>query len=38
MDEQDIGWRNGRCWWGFWLGTLVPKMSATWALPEVTLR
>jgi hypothetical protein len=17
MDEQDIGWRNGWCWWGF---------------------
>jgi hypothetical protein len=21
MDEQDIGWRNGWCWCGFWLGS-----------------
>jgi hypothetical protein len=23
MDEQDVGWRNGWCWWGFWLGSWV---------------
>jgi hypothetical protein len=19
IDEQDVGWRNGWSWWGFWL-------------------
>ena len=30
MDEQDIGWRNGWCWWGFWIGSLVSAADFPW--------